>query len=172
MVCFAVSISCIVKRRLWHKLTVTVVMQDLIDLRYNNWVARREVEGPKKIDQVHADARRDDANRARAAAGGPNMRGNRGGDYRTGGGLDSYGGPPQRCVAIISGMASLSHMVSVLYMALLSHLATLPHIARPHMATSSYMAFLLFTTCANQHSPELQHAHLHTLKSSRLSQQD
>ena len=73
-------------------------LQDLIDLRYHSWVARREVEGPKKIDQVHADARRDDANRARAAAGGPNMRGNRGGgDYRGGGGgLDSYGGPPQR----------------------------------------------------------------------------
>lgn len=73
-------------------------VQDLIELRRNAWVARREVEGPKKIDQVHADARRDDANRARAAAGGPNMRGNRsGGDYRGGGGgLDSYGGPPQR----------------------------------------------------------------------------
>ena len=73
-------------------------LQDLIELRYNAWVARREVEGPKKIDQVHADAKRDDANRARAAAGGPNMRGNRGGgDYRGGGaGLDSYGGPPQR----------------------------------------------------------------------------
>ena len=69
-----------------------------MELRFNNWVARREVEGPKKIDQVHADARRDDANRARAAAGGPNMRGNRGGgDYRGGGGgHDSYGGPPQR----------------------------------------------------------------------------
>lgn len=75
---------------------VWLCVQDLIDLRYNSWVARREVEGPKKIDQVHADARRDDANRARAAAGGPNMRGgNRGGDYRSGG-LDAYGGPPQR----------------------------------------------------------------------------
>ena len=71
-------------------------LQDLIELRHNYWVARREVEGPKKIDQVHADARRDDANRARAAAGGPNMRGNRGGDYRSAG-LDAYGGPPQRC---------------------------------------------------------------------------
>ncbi|KAL3146721.1 hypothetical protein ABBQ38_014708 [Trebouxia sp. C0009 RCD-2024] len=69
--------------------------RDLIELRYNSWIARREVEGPKKIDQVHADARRDDANRARAAAGGPNMRGNRGGDYRSAG-LDAYGGPPQR----------------------------------------------------------------------------
>jgi len=57
-------------------------------------VARREVEGPKTIDQVHADARRDDANRARAAAGGPRG-GHRGGDYRSGG-QDSYGGPPQR----------------------------------------------------------------------------
>ncbi len=57
-------------------------------------MARREVEGPKTIDQVHADARRDDANRARAAAGGPRG-GHRGGDYRSGG-QDSYGGPPQR----------------------------------------------------------------------------
>lgn len=78
-------------------------LQDLIDLRWNSWVARREVEGPKTIDQVHADARRDDANRARAAAGGPNRGGPRGGggDYRSGG-LDSYGGPPQRCVTHLS----------------------------------------------------------------------
>ena len=96
-------------------LSVTVVMQDLIDLRYNSWVARREVEGPKKIDQVHADARRDDANRARAAAGGPNMRGSRGGDYRTGGGLDSYGGPPQRFVAAMFGIISLSAVCSLGY---------------------------------------------------------
>ncbi|KAL3135011.1 hypothetical protein ABBQ32_007959 [Trebouxia sp. C0010 RCD-2024] len=74
---------------------IRFMLQDLIELRYNSWIARREVEGPKKIDQVHADARRDDANRARAAAGGPNMRGNRGGDYRSAG-LDAYGGPPQR----------------------------------------------------------------------------
>ena len=80
-----------------RKLSVLCV-QDLIELRRNFWVARREVEGPRKIEQVHLDAKRDDANRARAAAGGTNMRGNRGGgDYRSGGGgLDSYGGPPQR----------------------------------------------------------------------------
>ncbi|KAL0043356.1 hypothetical protein WJX79_002542 [Trebouxia sp. C0005] len=73
---------------------IRFMLQDLIDLRWNSWVARREVEGPKTIDQVHADARRDDANRARAAAGGPRG-GHRGGDYRSGG-QDSYGGPPQR----------------------------------------------------------------------------
>ncbi|DBA73185.1 TPA: hypothetical protein ACH3X1_011264 [Trebouxia sp. C0004] len=73
---------------------IRFMLQDLIDLRWNSWVARREVEGPKTIDQVHADARRDDANRARAAAGGPRG-GHRGSDYRSGG-QDSYGGPPQR----------------------------------------------------------------------------
>ena len=66
-------------------------MQGLIDLRHSCWVPRREVEVPKKINQVHADARRDDANRARAATGGPIMRG----DYRSGG-CQSYGGTPQR----------------------------------------------------------------------------
>ena len=70
-----------------------------MDLRMNAWVARREQLGPKTIDQVHADARREEANRARAAAGGPS-RGSRGGDYRSGGGgLDAYGGPPTRCGA-------------------------------------------------------------------------
>ena len=34
-------------------------MQNLRDLRDNNWVARREVEGPKKIDDVHEDAKRE-----------------------------------------------------------------------------------------------------------------
>lgn len=67
-----------------------------MELRWNQWIARREVEGPKKINQVHADARRDDANRARAAAGGPNMRGR--GDFNRGpSNMDAYGGPPQRC---------------------------------------------------------------------------
>lgn len=32
-------------------------MQDAIELRMHNWVARRKVEGPKRIDQIHADAR-------------------------------------------------------------------------------------------------------------------
>lgn len=71
------------------------VAQDLVELRYNSWIARREVEGPKKINQVHADAKRDDANRARAAAGAPGPRGR--GDYNRGpSNLDAYGGPPQR----------------------------------------------------------------------------
>lgn len=71
-----------------------------MELRYNQWIARREVEGPKKINQVHADAKRDDANRARAAAGAPGMRGR--GDYNRGpSNLDSYGGPPQRCYSLL-----------------------------------------------------------------------
>lgn len=69
-------------------------MQDLMELRLNAWIARREVLGPRTIDQVHADARREEANKARALAGGPS-RGSRGGDYRTSN-LDAYGGPP-RC---------------------------------------------------------------------------
>ena len=105
-----------------------MLMQDLIELRFNNWIARREVEGPKTINQVHADARRDDANRARAAAGGgPNMRGSRGGDYRSGGaGLDSYGGPPQRCCASLS-CCLCSHSSAVL-------LAFAARIAEQHCA--------------------------------------
>lgn len=75
-------------------------MQDLIELRGNSWVARREVEGPKKIDQVHEDALRDNANRARAAAGGPKGQDKSDGSWRAGGGggggVDSYGGLPQR----------------------------------------------------------------------------
>ncbi|KAL3146716.1 hypothetical protein ABBQ38_014703 [Trebouxia sp. C0009 RCD-2024] len=86
---------CMCSRNTTLESRIRFTLQDLIDLRYNGWVPRREVEGPKKIDQIHADAHRDGANRARAAAGGPNMRGNRGGDYRSAG-LDAYGGPPQR----------------------------------------------------------------------------
>ena len=33
--------------------------QNLRDMRENNWVARREVEGPKKITDVHEDAKRE-----------------------------------------------------------------------------------------------------------------
>ena len=33
--------------------------QNLKDMRENNWVARREVEGPKKITDVHEDAKRE-----------------------------------------------------------------------------------------------------------------
>ena len=32
-------------------------VQDVIDLRAHRWVARRKVEGPKKIDDIHKDAR-------------------------------------------------------------------------------------------------------------------
>ena len=41
------------------------------------------VESPKKIDQVHADACRDSANRARAAAGGPSVLNNQAGRHRS-----------------------------------------------------------------------------------------
>ena len=77
-------------------------MQDLMELRWNGWVARRETEGPKKISQVHEDARRADANRARAAQGGSNMRGGSRNDFRGAGNLDAYGGPPQRSMLCCS----------------------------------------------------------------------
>ncbi len=32
-------------------------LQDVIELRAHNWVARRKVEGPKKIEDIHKDAR-------------------------------------------------------------------------------------------------------------------
>ena len=76
-----------------------VFAQDLIELRASSWVARREVEGPKKIDQVHEDARRDDANRARAAGVGPSRQGKPDRSWRTGGGSKSLycrGGLPAR----------------------------------------------------------------------------
>jgi len=32
------------------------MMQDIIDLRENNWVPRREDNNPKTIDQIHKEA--------------------------------------------------------------------------------------------------------------------
>lgn len=34
-------------------------LQDLMDLRRNKWVPRRESDGPKKIDAIHADIARE-----------------------------------------------------------------------------------------------------------------
>jgi translation initiation factor 4G len=34
-------------------------LQDLIDLRRNRWIPRRESDGPKKIDAIHADIARE-----------------------------------------------------------------------------------------------------------------
>ena len=34
-------------------------IQDLIDLRRRRWVPRRESDGPKKIDAIHADIARE-----------------------------------------------------------------------------------------------------------------
>lgn len=47
-----------------------VFVQDLIEVRSDAWVPRLEVEGPNRVEQVHADARWVAANRATAAAGG------------------------------------------------------------------------------------------------------
>ena len=31
-------------------------LKDIVELRYNNWIPRREDEKPKKIDQIHKEA--------------------------------------------------------------------------------------------------------------------
>lgn len=49
-----------VKKRAYQKVwlvTWSCGGQDIIDLRAHNWVARRKVEGPKKIEDIHKDAR-------------------------------------------------------------------------------------------------------------------
>lgn len=33
------------------------MIQDVVDLRRNKWQARRKVEGPKTLDEIHKDAR-------------------------------------------------------------------------------------------------------------------
>uniref|UniRef100_A0A061QJK4 Uncharacterized protein n=1 Tax=Tetraselmis sp. GSL018 TaxID=582737 RepID=A0A061QJK4_9CHLO len=78
------------------------MLQDVIDLRNNGWEARRKVEGPKKIQDVHREARMEvamQADRGRMARP-PSDQGR--GMQRGGGGFDSYGPrgapppPPQR----------------------------------------------------------------------------
>ena len=39
---------------------VRFLMQDVIDLRAANWVKRREESGPKMIDQIHKDAKKEE----------------------------------------------------------------------------------------------------------------
>ena len=39
---------------------VRFLMQDVIDLRNANWVKRREETGPKMIDQIHKDAKKEE----------------------------------------------------------------------------------------------------------------
>ena len=93
-------------------------VQDLIELRANSWVARREVMGPKKIDQVHADAYRDAANRFQAATGQGKL--NR--SWRAGAveGHGSYrGGLPQR-YAVLSCLAEPAASPAATYSLVLS----------------------------------------------------
>ncbi len=61
-------------------------LQGLIELRQNNYVARRQVEGPKKISEVHSDAQREATRQRNAPAPrrGPSQD------------LSAYGGPPSR----------------------------------------------------------------------------
>jgi hypothetical protein len=37
-------------------------MQDVLDLRISGWKARREVAGPKTIDQIHEDIEKEQLN--------------------------------------------------------------------------------------------------------------
>lgn len=48
-------------------------LQDIAELRYNRWVARRAVEGPKTIEQIHKDAAREQLHQKAMAdpRGGP-----------------------------------------------------------------------------------------------------
>ena len=65
-------------------------MQDVVDLKNNNWQKRREDAGPKKIDQIHADAKKEQLNASlmnsapMPMGGGGGRRGDdrRGGDRR------------------------------------------------------------------------------------------
>jgi hypothetical protein len=41
---------------------VRFLMQDVLDLRLSGWKARREVAGPKTIDQIHADIKKEQLN--------------------------------------------------------------------------------------------------------------
>lgn len=51
------------------------MIQDVIDLRRNNWQERRKVEGPKTISEIHTDARMEQLaaqrNDFRSARSGP-----------------------------------------------------------------------------------------------------
>ena len=40
---------------------VRFMLQDLQDLRNRNWVPRRDVAGPKTIDQIHAEVQEQEA---------------------------------------------------------------------------------------------------------------
>lgn len=89
-----------------------IPMQDVLEMRANNWRSRTKEEGPKAIADVHKDAerearevemrnRREDSDRR----GGYGGRGGRGGGDRYGGGGDRGGGgvgPPPQDARIMS----------------------------------------------------------------------
>ncbi|KAL6749240.1 hypothetical protein V8C86DRAFT_2852062 [Haematococcus lacustris] len=78
---------------------IRFTIKDVLEMRENNWVARRKAEGPKKIEDLHreataeleAQARRDEQERRNARGGGGGYRGD---DRRGGGGPPMRGGPP------------------------------------------------------------------------------
>jgi len=71
-------------------------LQDLRELRYNNWTERRKADGPKKIAEVHAEAAEQLRQQNARNSGGPRGRGpppDRGGGGRRD--MSDYGGPPR-----------------------------------------------------------------------------
>ena len=72
---------------------IRFMLKDVIELRDNNWVTRRKTEGPKKIEDVHKDAKMEQFERARVGAGsrGGPRDGRR--DFGRGGGMMGGGQP-------------------------------------------------------------------------------
>lgn len=64
-------------------------MQDVLDLKANDWIPRTKKEGPKKIEEIHQEAERELQQQAMRDRD-ERQRDRRGG----GGGGDRYGGPP------------------------------------------------------------------------------
>ena len=58
---------------------VRFMLQDVIDLRRNEWRPRREKAGPKKIDDIHKDAEREKTQAKLMEMAGPNVSGGGGG---------------------------------------------------------------------------------------------
>ena len=49
-------------------------LQDVIDLRKNNWIQRREDAGPKTIDQIHKEAQNEEMKQKLALSDAPPSR--------------------------------------------------------------------------------------------------
>jgi len=94
---------------------VRFLMQDVVELRLNNWKKRREDAGPKTIEQIHKDAEREKLEKSFTSnmplnMGPPQHRGGRdrddrkksqrGGGGQQGGGEDGWTNVPQRAAKV------------------------------------------------------------------------